>query len=190
MLRLSRRLRGWSEMTIQHSCCSHVQCSLKSNTTPLRGIQDVKEIDMQISCVIEGYYHNALYLVYYSYSNGQVWAEKISQLSALIADWELENGDHWFKLHMWRGRMRACLLSPSRSSCNLNIKLSSSIFDVSTIAVKRRIWDPLVLCYKMEIPACILPHIICECTVLTGESFQWWDFARTAISFIEVERIM
>lgn len=103
---------------------------------------------MQISCVIEGYYHNALYLVYYSYSNGQVWAENISRPSAVIADWELENGDHWFKLHMWRGRMRACLLSPSRSSCNLNIKLSSSIFDVSTIAVKRRIWDPLVLCYK------------------------------------------
>lgn len=128
---------------------SRSECPQKSNT-PLHGIQEVKEIDMQISCVIEGYYHNALYLVYYSYSNGQVWAENISQPSALIADWELENGDHWFKLHMWRGRMRACLLSPSGSSCNLNIKLSSSIFDVSTIAVESRIWDPLVLCYKKK----------------------------------------
>lgn len=57
---------------------------------------------MQISCVIEGYYHNALYLVSYSYSNGQVIAENISQPSVLIADWELENGDHWFKLHVKR----------------------------------------------------------------------------------------
>lgn len=151
---------------------SCTECPQKSNTA-LHSIQEVKEIDMQISSVIEGYYHNALYLVY-SYSNGQVWAENISQPSALIADWELENGDHWFKLHMWRGRMRACLLSPSRSSCNLNIKLSSSIFDVSTIAVKRRIWDPLVLCYKMEIPVCTkLPCIMCGGTVLTGEPSQW-----------------
>lgn len=128
---------------------SNSECPQKLNT-PLHYIQEVKEIDMLIPCVIESYYHNALYLVYYSYSysNGQVWAENISKPSALIADWELENGDHWFKLHMWRGRMRACLLSPSPSSCNLNIKLLSSIFDVSTIAVKRRMWDPLVLCKK------------------------------------------
>lgn len=41
---------------------------------------------MQISYVIEDHYHNALYLVYYSYSNGQVWNENISQPSASIAD--------------------------------------------------------------------------------------------------------
>lgn len=59
---------------------------------------------MQISYVIEGYYHNALYLVCYSYSNGQIWDENISQPSALIADWELENGDHWFKLQTEEAR--------------------------------------------------------------------------------------
>ena len=49
---------------------SCTECPQKSNTA-LHSIEEVKEIDMQISCVIEGYYHNALYLVY-SYSNGQV----------------------------------------------------------------------------------------------------------------------
>lgn len=159
--------RGRREMILHR----HTECPQESNNPPL-SVQEAKEIDMQIFCVIEGYYHNALYLVY-SYSNGRVWAENISPPSALIADWEPENGDHWFKLHMWRGRMRARLLSPSRSSCNLNIKLSSSIFDVATVAVKRRIWDPLVLCYKMEIQVWTeLPYIICGDTV---EAFQWWE---------------
>lgn len=149
---------------------SWTECPQKSNTA-LHSIQEVKEMDMQIPPVIEGYYHNALHLVYYSYSNGQVWVENISQPSALIADWERENGHHWFKLHTWRGRTRARLLSPSGSSRNLNIKLSSSIFDVSAIAAERRIWDPLVLCYKMEIFQ-RAPNSPVLSTARAGESFQ------------------
>lgn len=50
--------------------------------------------------------------------------------------------------------MRARRLLPPKSSDNLNIKLSSSMFDVSTISAKRSFGDPLVLCYKTETPAC------------------------------------
>lgn len=154
---------------------------LMSNT-PLHSILEVKEIDMQISCVIEGNYHNALYLcsLFIFKWTGLGWKYFTTlSLDCILRVWE------WFKLRMWRGRLRARLLSPSRSSCNLNIKFSSSIFDVSTIAVKSRIWDPLVLCYKMVVLICAkFPCIICECMVLRGESFQWRDYARTAISFI------
>lgn len=60
------------ERGIQQPRCSCVsECPQKCNT-PLHCTQEPKDIDMQIPCVIEGYYHNALYLVYYSYSNGQV----------------------------------------------------------------------------------------------------------------------
>jgi len=63
--------------------------------------------------------------------------------------------------------MRACRLLSPKSSCHLNTKLSSSLFDVSTIAVKRWTGDPLVLCCKMEIPVCT--KVPCIITVLTVE---------------------